>query len=365
MTVPLATDLVLVSDLHLGAGPRDGFRHDREFVGFTDALRRRADERGRAARLVLLGDFLDFARVAVADQHDGRAGALERLERIGAAHVPVFAALRRLLAGGLGVDVVAGNHDADLVRGDVRAAFADTVGAKANGALRFHPWQLYVPGVVYAEHGHQYHDVNAFSTATRPCGPLGDEAPETTIGAALDGYAHGAGPRRHTALAAALAASGVRVLDPRRRARRAAYRRDVLPSHAATIGLDAATVAALDAESARTVRAMIPRLARKAVRSVIRRPPPCDDYLRPAAARVGTALAAGGAPVPFLVFGHTHSAGRWPLVAGPRPVVLLNTGTWCSRGGRADDRLTYVEVTPDGDGDAPAAAVRCWDGDDA
>lgn len=67
-------DLVLESDLHLGAGydrargmcdEAEGFFYDRSFSAFVDHLLTRADEERRPWRLVLLGDVFDFRLVDI------------------------------------------------------------------------------------------------------------------------------------------------------------------------------------------------------------------------------------------------------------------------------------------------------------
>ncbi|MGH9282446.1 MAG: hypothetical protein ACRD0S_05865, partial [Acidimicrobiales bacterium] len=108
--------------------------------------------------------------------------ALATLDRIVENHRDVFSGLARFLAAGFPVDIVLGNHDAELIRAALqerlRAVLAEAgAGPAATTKVRFHPWIYYVPGVVYAEHGSQHDGFNAFSTvldpyADAPPGPL-------------------------------------------------------------------------------------------------------------------------------------------------------------------------------------------------
>lgn len=362
MKEPVATDVVLVSDLHVADGSdRDGFRRDASFSRFIDGLRRRTGADGQTRRLVFLGDFLDFGRVTpIARGASVSRLPLDKLDRMVAAHPAVFAALRRLLADGIAVDVVAGNHDVELARPDVQAGLTAFLAGAGGSALCFHRWQLYLPGLLYAEHGHQYHDVNAFSTVVEPWSAGPDGPAEVTIGAVLDRHGHAGPPGRHAALATGVVGAAARLVDPRRARRRTAYRRRVLPAHARTEGLSPSTAIRLDELSAQYVRAMPRRLADKALASFIGRgrSPALHDMERAASAIHGI-LAAEGAAVPFYVFGHTHRPGRWLILGGGPPAFCLNTGTWSSRGGRADGRPTFVKVSATGAG--PIASVEAWD----
>lgn len=182
-------DVVLVGDLHLGPGALhcvETFFHDSEFCRFLDSFVRRAEPEGRSWRLVILGDFLDFLRCELVTNETGgapsEAVAMATLERIVSSHEDVFGGLARFLAAGFPIDIVVGNHDAELMRPALqerlRAILAGAGGAgKTAGEVRFFPWIYHLPGVVYAEHGSQHDGFNCFSTvldpyAQGPPGPL-------------------------------------------------------------------------------------------------------------------------------------------------------------------------------------------------
>ncbi|HET9442433.1 MAG TPA: hypothetical protein VFO65_03860, partial [Acidimicrobiales bacterium] len=183
-----AEDVVFISDLHLGPGPLhcvETFFHDAELCRFLDSLVRRAGPEGRTWRLVILGDFLDMLRSELVTNEAGGAPteevALTTLDRIVASHPDVFAGLARFLAAGFPVDIVLGNHDAELIRPAlqerVRSVVAGLGAGPAAQAVRFHPWIYFQPGVVYAEHGSQHDGLNSFATvldpyADGPPGPL-------------------------------------------------------------------------------------------------------------------------------------------------------------------------------------------------
>ncbi|HWH35040.1 MAG TPA: hypothetical protein VNT56_06920 [Acidimicrobiales bacterium] len=353
----LGEDLVFVSDLHLGDGRAELFQRDASFCRFLGALGTRADERGRRCRLVVLGDFLDFLHVDGSGS-DAERIAVGKLERMVAAHGAVFDALRWFCTNGGALDVVVGNHDADLARPAVQSALAAALGGTAKTAPGIHRWQWHRPGEVYAEHGHQYHDINAFSTVLAPWGRGTPPALEETLGAGL-GHCL-ASRRRHSRLVlpAVLAGRAARLVDPRRHARRRAYRREILPGHGATVGLDLATLEHLDALSARTVAALPLRLGRHVLRTRAgRRPPPDRDYLAGAAAQIARILAESRSPVGLVVMGHSHRAGQWALGGGSAPVRYLNTGAWSSVRGGGDGLPTFVDV-PGGVG--TAARLRGW-----
>ncbi len=164
--------LVITSDLHLGGGtagvwgPRfsDEFTDDQAFVEFLRCLSPRP-----GSRLVFLGDAFDFLRVPVTGARTGlfarsEAEAVAQLDRIAAAHPVVMTALSDTLAAGVRVDFVSGNHDAELIRPAVRERLRALLGAPVG----FHPWILYIPGLLYAEHGHHHHDINTFARPLYP-----------------------------------------------------------------------------------------------------------------------------------------------------------------------------------------------------
>ncbi|MEA2254277.1 MAG: hypothetical protein QOG35_322 [Solirubrobacteraceae bacterium] len=318
-----AQSLLVVGDLHLGAGGGDPFHRDRDLARFLAEMGARRDGGARPPRLVVLGDLLDFPAAAGGRPPDGEAAALRCLERIAAAHAGALDALAGYLATGATIDLVAGNHDADLARPAVRTRLGELLG-RASG-LAFHPWILHVPGVLYAEHGHQHHDVNAFAAPLSPWRP-GDPARLDLPPGAL------AGGARAAVLVALRAARAAR--------RRRAYRATALPAAAAGLGLSPGALRAIDAATPRGPLAPVARMARRVS---------ARDAQHRAARRIHDVLAAEGAAVPCYAFGHTHVAERRPVVPGAVRPLYVNAGTWSTlRRDGGEPRLTYVEIADAG-----------------
>jgi UDP-2,3-diacylglucosamine pyrophosphatase LpxH len=370
-------DVVLVSDLHMAAGASDPFAADAAFAALLDDLRARHEAAERPLRLVLLGDLLDFTLVEV----DGRrldpsiAGAIARLDRIAAAHGLVFAAFARLTAAGVPVHVVPGNHDLELLAPPVFACLCELL-APAGGHVVLHPWIVHVPGVLYAEHGHQHHDINRVPGLLERYDPAGWQPPAGTLfgellldlssalGCAGDGVPGPAAVARAlrrrparlpTAIvvgarfAAALlrtAAAMSRAARVQRAARHAARAR----AHAETVGLPAPTLAALATLSATSPA----RVARRLLR-----PGRAADYMALAAGRVHATLSSAGAAVPHYVFGHTHVAADRALASGVEAPRYLNGGTWSQLAAAGSARYGYVDVTREAG--AVVARLRAWE----
>ncbi|HEY1012513.1 MAG TPA: hypothetical protein VGE07_07375 [Herpetosiphonaceae bacterium] len=222
-------DIVFVSDLHLSNGysrasgrydPREDFFYDGEFHRFLQYLIGQGKERRRPQRLVLLGDLFDFLQVdnrpfdkhglpepsspAYADQKvrdfkekkdpflglsTSPSATVWRLERIARGHNEWFRALGEFLQadGRNRIDVIVGNHDIELTWPAAQERFKglieESVEAPGIGAgLHFYPWFLYEPGLFYAEHGHQYDDLNSFATQMAPTLPDNQELIELPLG---------------------------------------------------------------------------------------------------------------------------------------------------------------------------------------
>lgn len=281
-------DVVVISDLHLGPGPHhsvETFFHDTELCCFLDALVRRAETEGRTWRLVILGDLLDLLRCELVTHEAGGAPseevALVTLERILANHPDAVGGLARFLAAGFPIDIVVGNHDAELVRPALQERLCAALSAAGAGPaaanVRFFPWIYHLPGVLYAEHGSQHDGFNCLSTVLdpyvdapsgpleRPIGTFLFEAMERLVYDIDPCPDHVSSPLRYYRLAirrepgTALEILGRQAqifLDLLRHARalsgpawagrRAAYRADRLEPYAKEIGLSAESVAAID-----------------------------------------------------------------------------------------------------------------------
>lgn len=418
--------IIVVSDFHLATGldPRTGvvdreesFFHDDAFARFLDDLVRRAVAEHRRCRLLVLGDLLDFLRVhAEPTGEDGRdptasdRRTLAKLERIATGHHRFFEALGRFLGAGFSVDVVPGNHDIELVRPAVQEGLAGIVarfggGPRAASSIAVHPWIYYIPGLLYAEHGQQYHDINAFPALLRATmaahpdpivPPLGSRL-ETYLRAMREAIDSAGGPAplhvrslmqvvrerpslmlrtvpHHARFASALLGEISKRSRFARPSIRAAYQDEVLRPYAAAIGLDSDAVAAIDGLSAISFPRMTARLARHTVgRSGVRGDrraalPSAGSatYLHRAALDIHRVLQLPGQEVPFYVFGHAHRAERVPLVPGAAVPVYLNSGSWTDsgpRGAAPEDgttRFSYVEVARHPGTAFPSARVLLW-----
>jgi UDP-2,3-diacylglucosamine pyrophosphatase LpxH len=344
-------DIVIVSDLHLGAHG-DSF-YELAFSRFLEYL---SDS---DADLLLLGDALDFleARPHVTGGRKrvdtSEPAALATLDWIARRHEPFFTALGRFAVGGHRVHIVPGNHDLELLRASARTRFCELVGdasghPDAAPSIRFHPWIFYVPDLLYAEHGHQYHDINAVDTLLRP------EDPDRRDRLALPLASHlvEGWPR----FAVHAVRHGVNLATPALARRRAAYRHEVLTPEAASVALDASTLVALDRLSDTRALAILRRLAGQTLRRGASATQ-CHGYLHRGAAAVDRVLQAGGAGVPYLAFGHTHTAERLPVGTGAE---YLNCGTWSPFVPRGLDtagrRLTFARVSA-----VEGARVLRWD----
>jgi UDP-2,3-diacylglucosamine pyrophosphatase LpxH len=364
--------LVLVSDIHLGlgaAGARYGPRFVDEFDGdealpaFLSWLR--SDGR-RPSHLVLLGDTLDFLRVPVRGALYARndAEAVWQLEQIAIAHPTVFEALSAIMNDGTVIDIVVGNHDVELARPAVQGKLRRLLGAPEHpgadaAAVRFHLWGYYLPGLLYAEHGNHYHDVNSFRRPLIPFRAGRTERPLATRIHSVLRHARrkqSGGPPLHQVLADLLP------LDRVPRAAMGDYYATVLPRYAAELGLPVLTVRQLHELGQTSTVATALRIAKVRMGH--------DLSFGEAAPGVATSvhqvLAAAGCAVPFCIFGHSHAACHLQLPGGVGD--YLNTGTWSSdyrsatgRGQPVPDsqKRTWIELAYD-DSDNPQAKLLHW-----
>jgi UDP-2,3-diacylglucosamine pyrophosphatase LpxH len=286
-------DVVVISDLHMSNGynARTGtfhrsedFFYDGAFARFIDHLIARTETEPRRWRLVILGDFVDFLQVETPpSEHpiSSSPSTITKLDIIARGHPGVFEAFGRFIAAGNLVDIVIGNHDIEWVWPEAQAHFralvARSAGADVGRAITFHAWFLYLPGMAYLEHGHQYDSVNSFETLMRPFLPHLPDRIELPLGSffvlylfnyieAIDPFADNVKPatrylgwamRNHPILA--LTSVGyylqffIRTLRKtsdlsfeEQAARRATYRREVVEPYAAAQGLSAAVVVEID-----------------------------------------------------------------------------------------------------------------------
>jgi hypothetical protein len=268
------TRLVVLADLHMAAGRHDAFHEDDELVRLLKTLS------GGGARLLLLGDLFDFSLVELPGRRGRRldtsvGGALDKLAAISTEHAAVFEALGGLLAAGARVDVVVGNHDLELMLPAVRERLSEMLG----GEPAVHPWLVHVPGLLYAEHGQQHHEINRVPELLR----LSEaQAAPVTAGTAAGEWAlegrEGGLPLGATARLALRLGRWAGTSRERR-----GYR-ELVEDHAAPVGLPPAALAQIQALGPRRPLRATLRLARRLSRGA--RVP----YMHAALARVHGAL---------------------------------------------------------------------------
>lgn len=193
-------NILVLSDVHLGSDlvhharpdaplrSHAGSRRDRELVAMLEWYQARAEN--RPWRLVIAGDFVDFAGMAVSavtgevstecteeEREIGLGSATDhtiaKLRRVAAHHRDVFAALSRFVSAGHSLVLIRGNHDVDFhwpaVQDEFRQILA-SYGAPPE-RVEFADWFYYEEGRVYIEHGHQYDDYCAYSHVLHPVLP--------------------------------------------------------------------------------------------------------------------------------------------------------------------------------------------------
>jgi hypothetical protein len=331
----------VLSDLHLNGEPgRRGI--DGALCGFLENVVSASASTRRT--LVLLGDTFDLHGPV----RQPTSLVAERLTRLAEAHQGITDALGACVRSGVGLHVVGGNHDIELARPSVAARFTSLLGLAAGHAgVRSSPWLVHVPGVFYAEHGSQHHELNRMPTVLSVVanGDAGDELPVPPLGAAS--------PARpwcpvDDARAIRVARS---VVATRRQERltRTAWYQALLAREAADLDLSGQAIAELAATSRFGIVRAVGGAGWRSVERRMGRARPGAHLARRAAA-IHRILSRHGTPAAAYVFGHDHRAARLEL-AGEPPAAYLNAGTWSddvrSRGpDLADPQLfPYVRIT--------------------
>lgn len=174
--------IIVISDLHVGAGELDDFDPDVEVL-FAEFLSEIGKE-GISTELVINGDFLEFVQANPWEEKDLRARSednlplcftkeqsLSKLESIIASHPTVFYSLGEFLSENKQhkITVLPGNHDVDLfweeVRDRIKCIIASKSGTDNINRLTFHMERVYCPPSapnVWVEHGHQFDKCNSF-----------------------------------------------------------------------------------------------------------------------------------------------------------------------------------------------------------
>ncbi|MCW2765196.1 MAG: hypothetical protein JWO11_1155 [Nocardioides sp.] len=319
-----------VSDLHLNGDPGsrdvDGAlpRFLANVVGASTSGRR---------NLVLLGDTFDLQGPV----RQSTAAVAERLMCLADAHAGILDALATCVRSGIVLHVVGGNHDIELTRPAATALFTTLLGLEVgHPGVRFSPWVVHEPGIFYAEHGNQHHDLNRMPTvlSVRERGDGQEELPVPPLGAASR-----ASPRCSGEGAAAVRlARSLRSTQRHERMAQTSWYQGLLDREAAGLGLSNQALADLAAMSRFGAARALAAIARRTVerRVGVERP---GTYLAPRAAAIHRILTRHGLPAAAYVFGHNHRAERLDLPDAPA-AVYLNAGTWCTEvRGRGPDQV--------------------------
>jgi hypothetical protein len=273
-------------------------------------------------RLIVLGDLLDLMHPPA-----GVRDPLAALDGVAARHRSALAALGTAATNGIEVDLVPGNHDSELLDTDLQehlrvlvAEAAGVSGEQLQPTFHVRPWFRLIPGLLYAEHGSQYHALNAVAD---PLAPFGRWSRRMPPGAVIDlGLAgsEGGGAQASALLRLLPAVLGA---DARRRSTDAGTI-TALRASAEETGLSPAALAAL-----RDLREDSPvDLLRNLSAGLLRRTDYVESRQQHAALAVHRILAHVGQAVPVYVFGHTHRLSQCALQADGERLVWLNGGAW-------------------------------------
>lgn len=175
------TRIVVISDLHIGAGKLDDCDQELE-RGLVDFLSSLSTD-DSPIELVINGDFLDFVQADPWEINGLESRTLtgiplcftelhsvSKLKSILQSHKAVFSGLNLFLARAVGnrLVILPGNHDVDFYWPAVRNGFVAAVGSGSEeiaAKIFFHLDQVYRPKIapgVWIEHGHQYDPINSF-----------------------------------------------------------------------------------------------------------------------------------------------------------------------------------------------------------
>jgi UDP-2,3-diacylglucosamine pyrophosphatase LpxH len=356
----------IVSDLHLDANPDTAaMARSDAFARFLSQLAAyQLDHEATPNQLVILGDFMDLPNTTIDE-------ARTAIEGIAIAHGKVLTALNVVLSTGLDLIVVPGNHDIELTIEDVFSVLSRclNVNTDGNGSVKLSPWIYYIPGLMYAEHGNQHHDINWFSNVLTPTYMDDHERIQRT---AARWWSHLRSPDDNDPSGPRSQLTGLAALTNSLRRRPSwampydRYIATVAVPYGASIEIGAEAVRALDATTRRGSLSIFLRLARKPVQRFWARFRHSGDpsasvgrerYLRDAVPDVVAITRSHGIGVPFYVFGHTHVASSSPVDG---EAVYLNAGTWSGqlptdRASQPELWFTFLKIT-----DTSADLMR-WD----
>lgn len=202
---PEPVEYLLLSDVHLTQvleSPIRGWwaykdpraRQDMELVALLEQVQAMRPRHFTRTDVIFGGDTWDFDSVYGGPEHpmlpsEGLpptvAGSVWKLRRLLEDHAAFVAGLARFLADGNRVIFLMGNHDrelafeevAEVLRGTVAAAAPPGKSRAVAAAVSFEPWFVYIPGVLYAEHGQQYDSTCSYRDVLSPFVPAHRRAP--------------------------------------------------------------------------------------------------------------------------------------------------------------------------------------------
>lgn len=149
--------LFVISDLHLGGA--EGFQmcsaagrvRLADFLSYVAAQKRDDNE----IHLVINGDIVDFlAEEEFSSFTNDDDKAVTKLQSIMSGTPEVWCSLRRLVASGVRLTMMLGNHDVELSFPGPRRLLLETIGGK--GVEFIYDNQAFVDGQVLIEHGNRY-----------------------------------------------------------------------------------------------------------------------------------------------------------------------------------------------------------------
>jgi UDP-2,3-diacylglucosamine pyrophosphatase LpxH len=186
---------IIVSDLHIGAGPPTGgnpledFTLDEEFAAFLTGVSAESEQGGADVELILNGDTFEMLQVPHVDHFDPaeayppehyhsslEANSARKMTLIIRGHPAFFEALREFVRPGPPqrcVTFVKGNHDLDLHWPEVQERIRQALDARGDRAplLSFVERCIRREGI-YVEHGNQYAErVDQVRDMTEPHDP--------------------------------------------------------------------------------------------------------------------------------------------------------------------------------------------------
>lgn len=170
--------ILVISDLHLGAGPTvnnrknhlEDFHYDRELIEFVDYYSH-GHYYEREVELIINGDFFDLLAVPFVrffdDEYWSEEAALEKLKMITSAHEDVIASLVNFVSYAENkLTYILGNHDSELILPRLQEFFYHLFPTEYRARvviLPFNPEGYFPENGVMIKHGHEYELAHLFS----------------------------------------------------------------------------------------------------------------------------------------------------------------------------------------------------------